>query len=582
MTAYPEFKLLPVPPPTWLSTSSPKRAQLPRFGSVAEAIDFAQGLVLARYNPVVERFLWFVIIYIGLLVALALSVIARRLLASNFWIFRLVRRPDGLLICPHLHNCWSLMAGCFGLISTIYNMVTLDFIRARRAPMHVCITLIYVWSPLYLGVSWMAWAAAVAGTQDLVLRIKLTDKIRCNVRLAPWVANLIGLALPFSCTVAVFFPSRAANSHSEHARHMYEDWMHQYRSQQQLSEEMLRHLQQIWFEVLKASYSLAIAALLWSVFASITLAIYLFFSMRLIRTLRKHLKKRGGKSEPLQNAMTISMGLYCHTENEDEEDEPELDIGHTPSHDLYEHGDQLSAIASSEAQYPQMPERARTKPPTLGQRRRTLSKLTPKPKPELRPRPKSKPQAVPDSARPKGVASGPGLLAKEGANSVGRAVLYFAVQAGSINTALAIMDSIAFTLAIKIVQAAEVGRFEELVILTWSILEMTCVVFGTTTLCSIAHETFEESIASLIHPSVPSHTSNSRRCPPEPLQLNRMTISVLERRRRLPQQSHIETEIEPTEEPSVSTTNELEYHDTKQASASATTFQTEKGMMEQD
>ncbi|CAD6977665.1 unnamed protein product [Tilletia controversa] len=125
MSAYPEFELLPPPPPTFLSTSSPRRAQLPRFANVDEVVQFARGQVLARRDPMIERSLFFVVIYIGLLVGLAASVIIRRIINRNFWLFRIVRRPDGLLLVPHLHNCWSFMAGSFGFVFTVYNGISL-------------------------------------------------------------------------------------------------------------------------------------------------------------------------------------------------------------------------------------------------------------------------------------------------------------------------------------------------------------------------------------------------------------------------------------------------------------------------
>ncbi|KAE8183614.1 hypothetical protein CF328_g8127, partial [Tilletia controversa] len=185
MSAYPEFELLPPPPPTFLSTSSPRRAQLPRFANVDEVVQFARGQVLARRDPMIERSLFFVVIYIGLLVGLAASVIIRRIINRNFWLFRIVRRPDGLLLVPHLHNCWSFMAGSFGFVFTVYNGISLANLLRQQPPKDACITLIYVWSPLYLGISWMAWAAAVAGTQNLYIRIKITRRWSIKARIPP-------------------------------------------------------------------------------------------------------------------------------------------------------------------------------------------------------------------------------------------------------------------------------------------------------------------------------------------------------------------------------------------------------------
>ncbi|CAD6950115.1 unnamed protein product [Tilletia laevis] len=243
MSAYPEFELLPPPPPTFLSTSSALRAQLPRFSNVDEVVQFARGQVLARHDPMIERTLFFVIIYLGLLLVLANSVIIRRILNRNFWLFRIVRRPDGLLLVPHLHNCWSFMAGSFGFVFTVYNSISLANLLHQQPPKDACIILVYVWSPLYLGISWMAWAAAVAGTQNLYIRIKITRRWSIKARIPPWVANMFGVGVPCSCAVAVLLPSILGNRHSENARRLFIEWNKQFATQEAITEDMLIQLQ---------------------------------------------------------------------------------------------------------------------------------------------------------------------------------------------------------------------------------------------------------------------------------------------------------------------------------------------------
>ncbi|KAE8230255.1 hypothetical protein CF326_g4749 [Tilletia indica] len=551
MSAYPEFHLLPPPAPTFLSTSSPRRAQLPRFTAVDEVVKFAKSQVMARPDPVMIDSLFFVVVYIGLLVLLALSVIIRRLLNRNFWLFRIVRRPDGLLLVPHLHNCWSFMAGSFGFISTVYNMVSLAYICHQEPPVHVCVTLIYVWSPLYVGVSWMAWAAAVAGTQDLHIRIKITKRWRVGFTIAPWVANMIGVGIPFACAVAVFFPSRLGNQHSENARRLFLKWNKRYAKQDTITEEMLVQLQLIWFETISHTNYLAIAAMLWAMFASITLVIYLYFSGRLIQTLRRHLKKRGGKARPIPNAMTISMGIYdAEQVAENEQDSPDRieecqdDFGRMGA---------VSAIASSHMMPSQIEVLIEEPPPTY---QKGQAKTAP----------------APPSAH---LGAHPKPVERDEASSVGRAVLYFVIQASSINLGTFIMICVAIAMSIVTVAQTELGHFQETVTTMWLVLSYTCVVFGTTTLCSIAHETYEESLASLIHPTRRSHTESS-------FKLSPATISVVERRRRTVQrgilQTHEEHRLED-EEPSPAhfdTPRGSTYNDKEHPSRSSANFSTEK------
>ncbi|CAD6905420.1 unnamed protein product [Tilletia controversa] len=523
MSAYPEFELLPPPPPTFLSTSSALRAQLPRFSNVDEVVQFARGQVLARHDPMIERTLFFVIIYLGLLLVLANSVIIRRILNRNFWLFRIVRRPDGLLLVPHLHNCWSFMAGSFGFVFTVYNSISLANLLHQQPPKDACIILVYVWSPLYLGISWMAWAAAVAGTQNLYIRIKITRRWSIKARIPPWVANMFGVGVPCSCAVAVLLPSILGNRHSENARRLFIEWNKQFATQEAITEDMLIQLQLIWFETIRHVNYLAIAAILWSIFVSITLVIYLYFSIRLVRTLQRHLRRRGAKSGPIQNAMTMSMGVFTTDVVPDGGDEHanRTVLSGNPAGRV----DTTSAIASPCVLESQVAVNIEDICPT----KKNIQPLARLP-PPLQSSPRARPMVDPESRQ------------RDEAGSAARAVLYFVIQASSNNVGGLIMASVAITLARVTVARTELGHFQNTVNICWMVLSFTCVLFGTTTLCSIAHETYEESFASLIHPT--------RRIQPDsaPFRLSPDTISVVERQRRMhqhetqTQESHTETE----------------------------------------
>ncbi|CAD6898979.1 unnamed protein product [Tilletia laevis] len=472
MSAYPEFNLLLPPPPTYLSTSSPQRAQLPRFANVNEVVEFARGQVLARRSLSVEVSFFVVAIYTCLLGIPTISVIIQRILKRNFWVFRIVRRPDGVLLVPHLHNCWSVMAGAFGGLWTICNFVSLKNFVHQQPPKHACFALMYILGPLYVAVSWMAWAAAVAGTQNLCVRIMITRRWEKKIWVRPWVANLSGIAA--------------------------------------ITEEMLIQLQLIWFQTIQHANYFAICAMLWCIFAFISNLIYLYFTVRLIRTLRSHLRKGGPKAGPISNAMTMSMGI-CSDETAPCKEEGHLHqilqskiavqtIGATP------------AIASSNIIRSQVAVTVEDTRSPCEKKQQTTG--LPPPLPVL---PSSKQITPPASGQ------------REVASSVSRAVLYFIIQASSLNLGTSIVVMVMFVLALITVAQTEQGQFQKTVNIYQMCMAYIVAAFGTT-MCSIAHETYEESLASLIHPPRKSHPDSA------PFQHSPVTISVLERQRRVPQE----------------------------------------------
>ncbi|KAE8188833.1 hypothetical protein CF335_g6780, partial [Tilletia laevis] len=138
---------------------------------------------------------------------------------------------------------------------------------------------------------------------------------------------------------------------------------------------------------------------------------------------------------------------------------------------------------------------------------------------------------------------------REVASSVTRAVLYFIIQASSLNLGTFIVVILMFVLALTTVAQTEQGQFQPMVNICQLCMAYICAVFGTTTMCSIAHETYEESLASLIHPPRKSQTRKSQTdSAPAPFKPSPVTISVLERqRRRAPQdiETHeVEMELE--------------------------------------
>ncbi|CAD6885405.1 unnamed protein product [Tilletia caries] len=250
--------------------------------------------------------------------------------------------------------------------------------------------------------------------------------------------------------------------------------------------------------------------MLWCIFAFISNLIYLYFTVRLIRTLRSHLRKGGPKAGPISNAMTMSMGI-CSDETAPCKEEGHLHqilqskiavqtIGATP------------AIASSNIIRSQVAVTVEDTRSPCEKKQQTTG--LPPPLPVL---PSSKQITPPASGQ------------REVASSVSRAVLYFIIQASSLNLGTSIVVMVMFVLALITVAQTEQGQFQKTVNIYQMCMAYIVAAFGTT-MCSIAHETYEESLASLIHPPRKSHPDSA------PFQHSPVTISVLERQRRVPQE----------------------------------------------
>ncbi|CAD6893504.1 unnamed protein product, partial [Tilletia caries] len=432
------------------------------------------------------------------------------LIKRNFWLFRIVRRPDGLLLVPHLHNCWSIMAGGFGAFWTIYNFVSLKYLLHQQPPMHACFALMYAWGPLYIAISWMAWAAAVAA-----VRWQYSTPLY-------WAISTPKPQDDCSSSGTTDSPRRKQSRRR--------CWV---------------QLQLIWFQTIQHANYFAICAMMWCIFAFISNLIYLFFSARLIRTLRSHLRMGGPKAGPIQNAMTMSMGIFSgETAPNGEEEQLDQSVQYRTAVQSF---GGTSATASSNIIRSQVEvtieepiedtiEGACSPPETKQQ-----TTGSPPPPPVL---PSSK-QISPPASDQREVATDQ----REVASSVTRAVLYFIIQASSLNLGTFIVVILMFVLALTTVAQTEQGQFQPIVNICQLCMAYICAVFGTTTMCSIAHETYEESLASLIHPPRKSQTRKSQTdSAPAPFKPSPVTISVLERqRRRAPQdiETHeVEMELE--------------------------------------
>ncbi|CAD6914022.1 unnamed protein product [Tilletia caries] len=233
---------------------------------------------------------------------------------------------------------------------------------------------------------------------------------------------------------------------------------------------MLVQLQLIWFQTIQHANYFAIAAMMWSIFALISNLVYLHFSLRLIRTLRTHLRMGGPKAGPIQNAMTMSMGIFSDDTAAADEEEDHLNQS-VQSRTAGQTLGGTSTIASSNiirSQVAATIEDARSP----CEEKESFAGLSP-PSPPSPVLPPSKPMILPACAH------------REGSSSVTRAVLYFIIQSASLNLGTFFFLTVMFVSGIVTVAQAEQGHFLNTINTCQMLLAFICVVFGTTTLLSM-------------------------------------------------------------------------------------------------
>jgi hypothetical protein len=130
------FDLLPKPLRSSFSFGSEStRATIPDFENVAQLSQFTHHLT-NYYIDMRGIFTQCRIItaLLTIVIAIDVLVIARRIWQRTFWIFRIIKRPEGSFLVPNSILVFSVVEGIFGVIYTAYTWSLLNHSRDRTAP----------------------------------------------------------------------------------------------------------------------------------------------------------------------------------------------------------------------------------------------------------------------------------------------------------------------------------------------------------------------------------------------------------------------------------------------------------------
>ncbi|PWN50809.1 hypothetical protein IE53DRAFT_379447 [Violaceomyces palustris] len=326
MSLYQRFNLLPPPTRTILSvpkSQDEKRCKFPDFDATPDPVASLEAFLKQFFVPELPRWarIQLILASTGLILIgiCGSAILARKLRQKSFWLFRLVREHNGVLVVPNsvasyslfgaifsntlLAACWLLMHpnGWLGTVSNRTLWLTLPWYPLAYGDFFCLVGLLYA-SPQ----ARKATSAAGKGPRWFSKSPNLT----------PGGKNLLVVLTLSLHTVAVMIPSVLSGVRFSEAESLFKRWHLTYSESDQLDEEMLIQAQIIWFKTLGAIRYSSIAILMWSLWASTILVVYLTVGVRLILTLRSQIRTLS----TFKQSRSFSQSWAVEREEEEEEE----------------------------------------------------------------------------------------------------------------------------------------------------------------------------------------------------------------------------------------------------------------------
>jgi hypothetical protein len=267
------FSYLPRPERSILSLGSEStRAVLPNFDNVTQLNDFTTRLIVWKMDvPGLFTQVKTGASYVCLLIVIASLILARRVYKKTFWLIRIIRRPEGIILVPNPVIMFSLLEGIFGVVFVASLWIGCDFFGSHSLlPNNQMLWLMLPWCPLVFGAIWATWGTYFATPNALQSSIDGSrGSIIQRILLRPIIVNMIGLLTPLGVSISILIPAIISDTHWQKALHMMVQWQATYSQETAFTQEMVQASQRVWFEVLKATHVASIVFILWTCYALI-------------------------------------------------------------------------------------------------------------------------------------------------------------------------------------------------------------------------------------------------------------------------------------------------------------------------
>ncbi|KAK0551566.1 hypothetical protein OC845_002146 [Tilletia horrida] len=492
MDIYAQFDLPPPPPPTAFSWwSGPERARLPNFTNVTSAAAFLDKLTIYQHPKAYQAQFLMGIGYLAVILSLSVAIIHKKLQQKAWWLFRVVRRNQGILIVPQVHNVWALGAGLYGL-TCISSFLTEYIYWRKAAPVpHLTMWVVLQWSPMSFACAWQAWGISVARSQSSPSTPSPHTAAKRTPR--PAIINYIWLFVPVGQFLICLTIALLSDRKFEQARHERQRWISKWSSAPQLEKEMLLDLIDIWTHIMRSWYFVCIALTMWAIYTFSLFWVYSTVSWCLIASLRKHISMlqrrettttvnrmahRTPGSFSFNSSTLFSGTIDAHNTPQDS---PNLDQVNSPNTAVFEEAANATPALNSVRRF-----RGHGKGDSADQSRSGL--FTEKAERQVRSESFFPPVASSATVRP----------SSKLASQAHWVLRYFMIESISISCGIICLLSLAVFLASTLYSAAEFALTERYEGIPYLAASWVTFVFGSITMLSICHATYESSFSQLL------------------------------------------------------------------------------------
>ncbi|CAD7061732.1 unnamed protein product [Tilletia caries] len=181
---YDRFNLLPPPPPTAFShyDDAANRMRLPDFQNVQEARDFLNRMFVCHHSAALTAART---AFAGLVAALFITIAARDVwlyAERRRWLLRMVNTPEGVVIVPSITAVWATFGSIYLALNFTEAFVELAYLHQDLPTPHMPLWVILQFIPLVYAIFWAScgsYYGRVPGSRryEIVKPPELTEEI---------------------------------------------------------------------------------------------------------------------------------------------------------------------------------------------------------------------------------------------------------------------------------------------------------------------------------------------------------------------------------------------------------------------
>ncbi|CAD6922206.1 unnamed protein product [Tilletia controversa] len=287
---YDRFNLLPPPPPTAFShyDDAANRMRLPDFQNVQEARDFLNRMFVCHHSAALTAART---AFAGLVAALFITIAARDVwlyAERRRWLLRMVNTPEGVVIVPSITAVWATFGSIYLALNFTEAFVELAYLHQDLPTPHMPLWVILQFIPLVYAIFW-ASCGSYYGRVPGSRRYEIVKRESRGPSMSPFAANCVWIIIPTLQVLITLIPALLSDALYESSRRDAILKMAEMSTAPELTEEILRSMQELWLQRRQCAEWLAIGTLVVFISSLFYVVVFACLSLRLVIKLHQHL-----------------------------------------------------------------------------------------------------------------------------------------------------------------------------------------------------------------------------------------------------------------------------------------------------